>query len=115
MKLKLEIQNTFLFLPLRGLNPLHLKRAEYTISLLRLNVRDEVVAARRSAYGSFKARLFEYNKRKAVGASQAHLNRLISGIQNMPHPTVWKEMQRQADTFAELKELFDDSPEAQGW
>jgi hypothetical protein len=33
----------------------------------------------------------------------------------MGHPTVWREMQRQAQLIPELRRLFEQAPEALTW
>ena len=59
MFLDLEIVDTFVFLPKGGLSEIDEARAGYTIEVLKLN-RDVLLAARREAYGEYRARLYEY-------------------------------------------------------
>lgn len=112
--LVLEIVDTFRFLPREDLNSLDCDRAEYTVSALRLN-RGHLPDSRRNAYGDYRARLSEYAVRRRDGAGAARLHFLKAGVLASPHPTVWKEMQRQHELIAELTDLFVEVPEALFW
>ena len=112
--LDLEIEDTFLFLPRDGLSRVDEMRADYSIEVLKLN-RDVLLAARREAYGSYRARLFEYRSVRDNGASEAELGNLRDAIMTMAHPTVWREMQRQQSVIDALRQLFLDVPEALTW
>lgn len=111
----LDLLDTFLFIPTAEYNTQAYQRAEYTIKTLRLNSREVLVKARRNAFDSYKARLYEYENKKTKGANRHELNRLIKSLQEMHHPTVWVEMKRQHHFHQELKALFDDMPEALDW
>jgi uncharacterized protein (TIGR02646 family) len=112
--LDLEIVDTYMFLPREGLSGRDEFRAEFTIEALKLN-RDVLTAARRNAYGSYRARLLEYRVLRDDAVPPAKLGRLRDGITSMPHPTVWREIQRQQEWIPELRPLFADVPEALGW
>lgn len=112
--LDLEIIDTFQFLPREGLSQLDEERAEYSIKLLKLN-RDVLLEARREAYISYRARLYEYRGIRDNGASNRELNTLRHAIITSSHPTVWREMLRQQSFIAELRNLFLDVPEALNW
>ena len=112
--LDLEIEETYLFLPRDGLSQVDEMRADYSIDVLKLN-RDVLLAARREAYGSYRARLFEYRGLRNNGASEAELGNLRGAIVTMAHPTVWREMQRQQSVVDDLQPLFLDVPEALTW
>ena len=90
------------------------QRACYTIKVLNLN-RDVLLAARRAAYGVYRALLFEYRQRRDDGASGTVLRILSNAIMTSAHPTVWREMQRQRSLVGELRDLFSDVPEALSW
>ncbi|RRR73647.1 MAG: hypothetical protein EI684_08515 [Candidatus Viridilinea halotolerans] len=113
--MELDLPGTFLFLPVGEPGTLSHQRAEYTIKLLGLNRRDYLLKARAEAYCSYRARLAEYVHRRDAGATPADLERLISGVRRMNHPTVWREMQRQHTIIPELRDLFDATPEALFW
>lgn len=113
--LQLDLVDTFYFLPRYRLNTNNHKRAEYTINILRLNDRDYLVEARAEAFSSYRARLAEYISSKALGVKEAQLDKLVKALQRMQHPTVWREMQRQQSRIPELKDLFDQAPEATSW
>jgi uncharacterized protein (TIGR02646 family) len=113
--LELEMETTFFLLPRLGLTKRDLVRAEYTIELLHLNDRDLLPRARRNAFGSYRARLIEYEKKKRHGAAATVLQNLVNDLLQMPHPTVWAEIKRQRDDHQELKQLFQEVPEALNW
>ena len=110
----LEITETFFFLPRMDLSRIDERRACYTIDTLKLN-RDVLLAARREAYGAYRARLVEYRQRRDNGATETNLKRLSDAITTSAHPTVWREMQRQRSLVGELRSLFLDIPEALSW
>ena len=110
----LEITETFVFLPRMDLSGIDEQRADYTIDILKLN-RDVLLAARREAYGAYRARLFEYRQCRDDGASGTALKRLSGAITTSAHPTVWREMQRQHVLVDELRALFLEVPEALDW
>ncbi len=111
--LELELENTFLFLPRDSLSQVDEIRAEYSIDVLKLN-RDVLLAARHDAYGSYRARLFEYREMRNGGANKNELGVLRTAIRNSAHPTVWREMQSQRN-LNDLRALFQDVPEALTW
>lgn len=109
--LSLDLVSTFHFLPRYPKGTYEYRRAEYTIDVLKLNDRDYLPAARREAYGSYRARLKEYVGAK--GSPAATL--LMRAMMQCGQPTVWAEMKRNADVIAELSELFVAAPEARSW
>ncbi|MBE2283120.1 MAG: hypothetical protein IAE77_06640 [Prosthecobacter sp.] len=90
-------------------------RADYTLRVLHLNDRDYLVKARRTAFGTYRARLGEYVTQKQNGAAQAILDRHRDELLEVGHQTVWREMQRQQAMYPVLKALFDAAPEALAW
>ena len=112
--LDLEITDTFRFLPREDLSEVDEGRADYTIKVLRLN-REVLMAARREAYGTYRARLYEYRGQRDGGASATVLRGLRRGIKASAHPTVWREMQRQQPLIDDLRSLFQEVPEALNW
>lgn len=113
--IELDLVDTFYFLPTGPEGSREYQRADYTIKILRLNERDILPAAREEAYHSYKARLSEYITRRDSGAPQKQLEKLISALQKMGHPTVWAEMKRQQGLIPDLRELFVQAPEALDW
>jgi uncharacterized protein (TIGR02646 family) len=113
--LELDLSGTFLFLPRADLTARDTQRAEYTIELLKLNVRDVLIRARRNVYGTYLARLEQYTVRKEAGENPAKLLPLVTDLLLVPHPTVWAEMKRQAADYPILQRLFTRSPEALSW
>jgi uncharacterized protein (TIGR02646 family) len=109
----LDVLGTFRFEPLEDdTSKQSYQRAAYTIELLGLNRRSYLVKARREAYGSYRARLKEYISKRNQGEDTEHY---IAGIIDMGHPSVWEAMVRFHARIPELKELFDDAPEALRW
>jgi uncharacterized protein (TIGR02646 family) len=114
--MELDLLDTFWFVPIADEGTQDYQRAEYTIDILRLNSRDVLVNARRNAFDSYKARLYEYQSKKNLGASHHELKRLKKSLQQMHHPTVWAEMKRQYTLHDELKALFQALlPEVLNW
>ena len=113
--MELDLIDTFYFLPTAPVGSKDYIRAEYSIKVLRLNDRDILPAARKEAYHSYRARLFEYIIKRNNGMSQKQLTKLIKALRRMGHPTVWAEMKRQESLIPELHDLFTQAPEALTW
>jgi len=111
----LDLLNTFAFTPMEGLSPDETLRAEYTLQVLRLNDRDYLVQARRTAFGTYRARLHEYVTEKQNGVPKLVLERRKTELLKVNHQTVWREMQRQQASYAPLAALFAAAPEALIW
>jgi uncharacterized protein (TIGR02646 family) len=110
----LDVLGTFRFVE-RDDTPEIEERARYTIELLHLNSRDALIDARRKAFLSYRAHLYEYLDKKRNNATAAELQALSDAIRRMHHPTVWKEMQRKHSLIPELQTLFGQVPEALAW
>lgn len=110
---------TFYFVEINDQGTIEYERAKYTIELLGLNSRDVLVEARKSAFGSFLARLKEYVALKETGAPANELENLKNGLCIMSHFTVWEEMKRQrlyqSQLHRELNELFMLADEVFTW
>ncbi len=104
---------TFVVVPRGGVDDLHQQKAGFTIETLKLN-RDVLLAARQTAYNSYRSGLFEY-VRQSPDAPTDELAALIQHVRTMPHPTVWAEMKRQRTSVADLDDLFRQAPEAMQW
>jgi len=113
--MELDLVDTFYFLPSAPLGSIEYVRADYTITVLRLNERDLLPAARREAYLSYRARLVEYIEKRNAGRSKKRLDDLVKALKRMGHPTVWAEMKRQQGLIQELRDLFATAPEALAW
>lgn len=111
----LDMCDTFNFVPTH-LSPV---RADYTIETLQLNYRAGLVAARRAAFGIYRASLVEYVTAKSGGAAQAVLAKIARRIcYETSHRTVWEEIKRQhakAPWLAEFRAWFAAYPEALDW
>ena len=104
---------TFWFLPKYGLRRVDGDRAKYTIRLLDLN-REALTLARRNVFGSYRALLLEYCQKRDDGTGSSQLEGLRDALLQCPHPTVWREMQRQHE-WPPLDGLFEQVPEALSW
>lgn len=113
--MEIDLRGTFWFSASHPPDSRNYQRANYTIEVLRLNDKDYLVEARKEAFKNYQARLEQYITQKQAGATPEELNYLISAIQRMSHPTVWREMQRQQHLMPDLKNLFDLAPEALSW
>ncbi|RKZ79327.1 MAG: hypothetical protein DRR19_25120 [Candidatus Parabeggiatoa sp. nov. 1] len=111
----LDLLDTFMFVPTADNDTQAYRRANYTIKVLRLNSREVLIKARRNAFDSYKARLYEYQKKQTNGATCQALKYLTKSLQEMHHPTVWIEMKRQHRFHNELNKLFQEIPEALEW
>jgi uncharacterized protein (TIGR02646 family) len=114
----LDLKDSFFFQPWEdNPNARDYQRAKYTIKILRLNLRDDLVQARKNAYANYRARLREYSQIRDAGATQAILDSQIQEIQTEQHPSVWQEMKGRGGRFQlpELANLFRAAPEALGW
>lgn len=86
-------------------------RADYTIRVLKLNERDYLKHARRSAYRSYLDSLYQYVFAKRGGETESALSAKRREIEGRHHPTVWREMIRIRDRDPELGPLFAEAPE----
>jgi uncharacterized protein (TIGR02646 family) len=116
------------------------KRATYTLRLLRLNEREELIEARKNAGLAFFHLLKDYigvQKAKTLrkvetilekyapkasiefestaAAKKQVLRMLQERVQHSNHQTVWKEIQRQSTNNPRLEKLFNQLPEALTW
>lgn len=112
--LQLDLQGTFLLMPITTLSPREKARAEYTRTLLPLNL-DPLPRRRRDAYGNYCARLKEYAATAQQGASADELERLRDELLQLGHPTVFREMQRQHGARGKHQALFAQVPAAVSW
>ena len=114
------------------------KKAEYTIRILGLNTRANLISSRRSATNFYYSRLEQYVKAKStinfhelgnaindVGYIDQTLDfssvkyKVLEAIKNdivtYSHPTVWKELLRQRQSLPKTNALLDQAPEVLNW
>jgi uncharacterized protein (TIGR02646 family) len=113
--MELDLAETFLSVETADEGTREYERAKYTIEVLRLNERDVLTKARRSAFHSYRAILKEVLELKASGASPSEIDTKRIVIQELPHPAVWQEMKRQRMNDKQLARLFTAIPEAMTW
>ncbi len=112
--LMLDIINTFEFVIVPPKGTLEYDRAEYTRRVLRLNDREILKTARRTAFGAYRSLIKDYGNELAAGNAAA-ANRIKGYICESNHATVWAEMKRQRKSIGELKALFDRASDALDW
>lgn len=126
------------FTQARQLNQRDQQRADYTIELLQLNFRGELLKARQIAHRHFITLLREYVEAKNAttlaqltaavnepsvvdpqqplpGQRARIMASLRRAIRTHPHPSVWQELQRQHATMPQATQLFQSAPEALSW
>jgi 5-methylcytosine-specific restriction endonuclease McrA len=118
----LDLSSTFKFVVIAKSDTKDSQKADYTFNeILRLNEREFLRKARKTAYCNYTSRLGYYTSEKQKGANAAQLNEMIENLKEEAHPTVWKEMQRYHNLGilkkmdSALDNLFLESPEALGW
>jgi uncharacterized protein (TIGR02646 family) len=112
----LDLIDTFHFVPSHQRGSREHERADYTVKVLELNERADLLpTARGAAYCAYMGLLDRYIRRRNEGAPQEELDRLVSALQRIGHRTVWEEMKRQRNSIPQLEQLFDQVPEAAQW
>lgn len=119
-----------------GLAARNLKKANYTLDLLKLNQRG--YKGRKNAVVNYKNLLVNYiNAKKSMNFSELkeaihkypnvdeakifedEKSRILKHIQqsilDQPFPTVWEEMKLQRNIYKAFNELFQEAPEALQW
>ena len=74
--IQLDLRDTFEFVATAAKGTQDYERVRPTIKILGLNDRDDVVKARRNAFGNYSARLEQYITRRDGGATANKLGRL---------------------------------------
>lgn len=121
--LRLDLTNTFYFQPRRIMSARDQRRAAYTIELLQLNIRVELVDWRKQAYKAFVGWVDTYRRYKT--SSSVVLQQHVDDLKAYNHLAVWEEMKRvykqrdarwssllaRYDVLAEIDTLFTEFPE----
>ena len=106
--------NTWRFTPRVDIPKRAGARAAYTIDVLRLNTRDELLRGRRSAFTGYLARLRDY-----AGQSKnwdlPRRGQFVADFRAERYRTVWLEMLRQRKHHPEVDALLSASPESRSW
>jgi len=135
----LDIENkTFVLDPKLGLDTRDYEKATYTLGLLRLNNREALVKARKSAAEYYLAQLKRYVEARDADSfasletqvqdpdlidetlpleqeKQRICQQIQDNIQTHAHPTVWAELKRQRSKLTRTNSLFGKAPEALNW
>jgi uncharacterized protein (TIGR02646 family) len=106
--LRLDLVDTFWFVPRHAEGTHEYVRAEYTIRCLKLNERDFLPRARQEAYEGYRARLVEY----VDARNKAEAEHLAKAISRCGHRAVWAEMKAQSLLLPDISKLFIKAPEA---
>jgi 5-methylcytosine-specific restriction endonuclease McrA len=112
---QLDLRDTFEFVPIDPIGTEGYERADYTLRVLGLNDRDDLISARQSSYEAFVSHLDRYIHRRDQGASHRVLARIPKAIRRSHHQTVWYEMKRQHARISQIRPLFAAAPEALDW
>lgn len=92
-------------------------RAEYTIKVLRLNDRDDLVRGRRAAYSGFESRLKMWGQ-DAAQWDAGQRRKFVEDFQAERYQGVWERMKRyrkEASSLKVISELIDAIPESLDW
>lgn len=89
-------------------------RAEYTLEVLRLNQRDDLVRGRQAAYSGFLSRLDRF-ARNADQWSAAQRRSFVEDFRAERYRGVWEQMKRQRSSLPEVAQLLAAVPQAQDW
>lgn len=110
----LDLESSFWYLPSLGADQMGRLRAQYTVDVLGLNKRDDLVRGRRTAYSGFLSRLERYAN---LSSRWSALDRraFIEDFRGERYRGVWEQMKRQRQHRAELHRLLDAVPEAMNW
>lgn len=130
---------SFLFFEREGLTERNSAMASFTVNLLGLNIRADLVEQRKAAFKFYKGELQRYVNVSATedmpglqnvidplfdtvdldGDFEGQKTHVLISIENRirkhSHPTIWKEMQRQHGTLNEVRLLFEAVPVALDW
>jgi uncharacterized protein (TIGR02646 family) len=106
---------TYRFVPHPEADRIGQDRARYTIDVLSLNKNDFLVAARADAFQSYSSRLWDYSHGRYADAPAQSRNRQRDAILRMHHPTVLREMIRQAQHLPTIEKILAASPEIATW
>jgi uncharacterized protein (TIGR02646 family) len=93
------------------------RRARYTIDVLRLNARDDLVRGRRAAFSGFQSRLGAWVAEREDW-SQARRDRFVADFRAERFRGVWERMKRHCEhtpMLSEVAELLEKAPEAATW
>ena len=110
----LDLVDTFEFAIISSPGTVDYDRAEYTRDVHRLNERDTLKRARRTAFVSYGAMLREYGDATAAGNLPEAI-RIKNAICESSQATLWAEMKRQSKAHVKLKHLFERAPDALMW
>jgi hypothetical protein len=108
-----DLDGTFFFQPRYHLSKdsIDYQRADYTIEILGLNVRDYLCRGREQGALNYRARLIEYQREK----SKVKRQQLIKAFKKMSYPTVWQEMKNQYKNIPSIYSLIQVFPEILDW
>ena len=106
--------STWRFTPKLDITPRASLRASFTIDVLRLNSRDELLRGRRRAFSGYLARLREFSGESPSWNAKRRLE-FIEDFRAESYRTVWLEMLRQRQALPAVRRLLGVVPEALAW
>lgn len=90
------------------------ERAQYTIEILGLNRRADLVDARKEAIRSVR-RMLDSTLAGRIRGDESLVREARDSIQRMHFPAVWESMRRQRQWYDWLRDFFDALPDALSW
>jgi 5-methylcytosine-specific restriction endonuclease McrA len=118
----LDLLSTFCFTAIDDQDARIVERFQYTYEeVLRLNSREFLIRARKSAFDAYWDKLFRYVHRRNGAAPAAELDAIKASFASTGHRTVWEEMKRYhregwlAQAHPALDALFHQAPETLDW
>lgn len=112
---RLDLRDTFTFriVAPKG-TPDHL-RADFTLRVLDLNERDELLRQRRTIYESHLSHLHRGAAARRDPERNQEFARIRDAVRGMSCGVVWLEMKRQRGEIAEVGAAFQEVPDAASW
>ena len=113
--LRLDLRDTFTFRPTAAKGTTAYTRAEWTLRVLGLNERDELIRQRRTVYESHLSHLHRAAAAKRDLRRVVELDRIRGAILGLSCGFVWLEMKRRRGEVADVDAAFTAVPQALGW
>jgi hypothetical protein len=112
---RLDLRDTFRFREVAPKGTPDRLRAEWTLSVLGLNERDELLKLRRVIYESHLSHLHRAAAARRDPERSHEIAKIRGAVRGLSCGVVWLEMKRQQGVIAEVGAAFRDCPEAASW
>lgn len=113
--LRLDLRDTFTFRPIAAKGTTAHARAEWTLRVLGLNERDELIRHRRTVYESLLSHLHRAAAAKRDLRRVRELDRIRGAILGLSCGFVWLEMKRRRGEVPDVDAAFKAVPQALSW